>query len=207
LLYSLHALRKRGLFETVERTMNDRREKYHAVNEQWPEVMPALTGPEAIAAAKRLFRFGMKRAYKGKWKLTSGRRFTWPRNGVFYVNPNRTGWGVVNGWHDLVHTMSHYCHRRLHPKHKPHDGRHHFLEKEMVAYVIRSGWLDGRLRPKSATATKAVKSVPATKLERTVAAEKRWTTKLRRAETALRKLRKQRRYYSTRVSELEVHNG
>jgi hypothetical protein len=200
-------LRKRGLFETVERTMNERREKYHAVNEQWPEVMPALTGPEAIAAAKRLYRFGMKRAFKGKWKLTSGKRFTWPRGGVFYVNPNRTGWGVVNGWHDLVHTMSHYCHRRLHPKHKPHDGRHHFLEKEMVAYVIRSGWLDGRLRPKSATATKAVKSVPATKLERTVAAEKRWTTKLRRAETALRKLRKQRRYYSTRVSELEVHNG
>ena len=121
--------------------------KYHAVNGQWPETIPVLTGPEAISAAKRLYRFGMKRAFKGKWKLTSGRRYTWPRGGTFYVNPHRENWSEAKaGWQDLVHMMSHYCHQRLHPNHRSHDGRHHFLEKEMVVYVIRSGWLEGKLR-------------------------------------------------------------
>jgi len=161
-------------------------ERYHAVNGQWPENVPELTGPEAVAAAKRLYRFAMKRAWKGTWKLTSGRRYTWPRGRTFYVNPAR-GDGLHGGWRDLVHMMSHYCHREQFPRAKPHGANHHFLEKEMVAYVIKSGWLDGRLRPKLGT--------PRPKPGRIVrldASLKRWTTKLRRAETALRKLTRQR---------------
>jgi hypothetical protein len=162
------------------------REKYHAVNGQWPETMPPLTGPEAIAAAKRLYRFAMKRPWKGKWALTSGRRYTYPRGSTFYVNPGRTGWGTT-GWQDLVHMMSHYCHRASYPRAKPHGPQHHFLEKEMVAYVVRSGWLEGRLRPKPSKAR--AKPDAAARL---LAREKRWTTKLRRAETALRKITRQR---------------
>lgn len=176
--------------------MDERRVKYHAVNGQWPDEMPPLTGPEAISAAKRLYRFAMKKPWRGKWALTSGRRYTYPRGGTFYVNPGRTGWGTT-GWQDLVHMMSHYCHRASYPRAKPHGPQHHFLEKEMVAYVIKSGWLDGLLRPKSSAATER----PATKLARIEAAEKRWTSKLRRAETALRKLRRRRVYYKGKVSE------
>lgn len=135
-----------GLFEIVEMNMSEHA-KYHAVNGQWPETIPVLTGPEAVSAAKRLYRFGLKRVWKGKWKLTSGRRYTWPRGGTFYVNPHRENRSEAKaGWQDLVHMMSHYCHSRLHPNHRSHDGRHHFLEKEMVSYVIRSGWLEGKLR-------------------------------------------------------------
>lgn len=167
--------------------MDERREKYHAVNGQWPDVVPALTGPEAIAAAKRLYRFAMKKSWKGPWKETSGRRYTWPRGRTFFVNPARTGNGLETGWRDLVHMMSHYCFRESYPTRRPHDPRHLFLEKEMVAYVIEHGWLDGRLKPKGRKAR-----VKPDRLALVQAAEKRWTTKLRRAQTALKKLTRQR---------------
>lgn len=175
--------------------MSERRERYHAVNSQWPAVVPELTGPEAIAAAKRLYRFAMKRPFKGKFRLVSGNRYTWIWSGTFLVNPKYTGRGAVNGWHDLVHFISHLCAGRLHPKAKPHGPQHHFLEKEMVEYVLRSGWLEGKLKPKP-----AVKASPVTiRAGRVEAGIKRWTTKLRRAETALKKLRRQKRYYESRT--------
>jgi hypothetical protein len=167
--------------------MTERREKYHAVNSQWPDVVPELDGPEAVAAAKRLYRFAMKRPWRGKWKIVSGNRYTWTHQGVFCVNPKYTGRGAVNGWHDLVHFMSHYCHRRLFPKAKPHGPAHHFLEKEMVAYVLKHGWLDGKLKRKPGKARAKPDAVA-----RLEASEKRWTTKLRRATTALRKISRQR---------------
>lgn len=162
--------------------------KYHSVNSKWPDTLPELSGEEALAAAKRLYRFAMKRAWRGKWKLTSGRRYTWPRGGTFYVNPKRDGW-AQGGWHDLVHMMSHYCHRQLRPQDKPHDPRHEYLERDMVAYVIRSGWLDGKLR-------KVPKPKPDTKVEKLASIEariKRWRSKQKRAATALKKLERQQR--------------
>lgn len=165
-------------------------ERYHAVNGQWPEVVPALTGPEAVAAAKRLYRFAMKKPWKGKWKLTSGRRYTWPRGSTFYVNPARTGSGLETGWRDLVHMMSHYCHRERFPNRRPHDPRHLYLEKEMVEYVLTHGWLTGKLTPR--TREKAPRDIGAERAARLDASAKRWTTKLRRATTALRKIARQR---------------
>lgn len=160
---------------------------YEKVNGQWPDIVPALTGDEAIAAAKRLYRFTMKKSWKGKWALTSGRRYTWPRGGTFYVNPDR-GDGLHGGWRDLIHMMSHYCHRQLHPNHKPHDGRHHFLEKEMVAYVLQQRWLTGKLR-KAEGPKPSVAQVIGAEQERLAAQLKRWETKRKRADTAIRKLR------------------
>ncbi len=167
--------------------MTERRAKYHAVNDQWPETIPPLTGPEAIAAAKRLYRFTMKKSWRGKWKLVSGNRYTWTHQGVFCVNPNYTGRGAINGWHDLVHFMSHYCHSRLWPRHKPHGPNHHHIEKEMVAYVLAHGWLERKLKPKPSKARPKPDAVA-----RLEASERRWTTKLRRATTALRKIARQR---------------
>jgi len=167
-------------------------EPYHAVNAQWPENIPVLTGPEALSAAKRLYRFAMKRKWRGTWKLTSGRRYTWPRRGVFYVNPgreNRSDAGA--GWRDLVHMMSHYCFRQLHPGLRPHDSRHAYLERDMVEFVIKSGFLEGKLRrPEKAKPTAS--EVHAERLAGLEIRAKRWTAKLRRAETALRKIARQR---------------
>lgn len=177
-------VRPRGLFEIVESTMS---EKYHAVNRQWPETLPTLTGDEAIAAAKRLYRFAMKKSWKGKWKLTSGRRYTWPRSGTFYVNPNRDNWSdAPAGWPDLIHMMSHYCFRQLMPHRKPHDSRHLYLERDMVEYVLTHGWLDGKLKPKPKA------PVTPDRAAQLAARAKRWETKRRRAETALRKITRQR---------------
>lgn len=176
--------------------MTERREKYHAVNSQWPEVVPELDGPEAVAAAKRLYRFAMKRPWRGKWKIVSGNRYTWTHQGVFCVNPKYTGRGAVNGWHDLVHFMSHYCFQRLHPDRRPHDSRHLYLERDMVEYVIKSGWLEGKLKPRA----KSPRDKTAEKAARLAASTKRWTTKLRRAETALRKIARQRASLARRAA-------
>jgi hypothetical protein len=161
---------------------------YDHVNGKWPETIPALTGDEAVAAAKRLYRFAMKKSWKGKWKLTSGRRYTWPRGGTFYVNPNRDNWSEAKaGWQDLVHMMSHYCFRQLMPHRKPHDTRHLYLERDMVEYVIKSGWLDGKLK----APVKPKADPVATKAVGLAARAVRWEAKRRRAETALRKIARQ----------------
>jgi hypothetical protein len=171
--------------------MTERRVKYHAVNGQWPEGTNAgrdlkPTPQEAVSAAKRLYRFALKKPFRGKIKMTSGRRYTWIRRGVMYVNPDCRG----QGWHELVHDLSHLFTHRLFPNAKGHGPQHAFLEKEMIAHVVNSGWLDGKLRSK--VREKPPRDVHAERLARLDASTKRWTTKLRRAETALRKIARQR---------------
>jgi hypothetical protein len=163
---------------------------YESVNAQWPagtrdgrDLKP--TPQEAMAAAKRLYRFGMKKPFRGKVVLTSGKRHTWIRNHVLYVNPDE-GWSG-GGWHEIVHSMSHLCAQRLFPNADGHGHQHAFLEKEMIAHVVASGWLDGKLRRDP----KPVPDKAAIKRERTAAAIRRWEAKQRRAANALKKLRRQ----------------
>lgn len=167
------------------------RVRYASVNGSWPEgELPIPTGQEAISAVKRLYRVAMGKPWKGKLKLTSGNRHTWPSGGVYYVNPNRQGWSF-NGWKDIVHAVSHYCHRRLHPTRKPHDFRHELLEKELVRYVVSHGWLEGKLRREPAPKP----DVRTVRAERVKARIEAWERKRRRAETALKKLKRTHRYY------------
>lgn len=173
------------------------REPYARVNGAWPDGdLPVPTEQEAISGAKRLYRMAMGKPWKGKWAATSGRRHTWPRSGVFYVNANGNHFG---GWRDIVHFMSHYCNYRLYPKHKPHHGSHHFLEKEMVEYVIRQGWLDGKLKrpekPKPAFDPKRVR------YERVCRRIEMWERKARRARTALKKLARTKGYYEKTLAQ------
>jgi hypothetical protein len=56
---------------------------YTHVNAAWPDIVPKPTPQEALTGAKRLFRLAMGRKFRGTWKLTSGRRHTWPRSRVF----------------------------------------------------------------------------------------------------------------------------
>jgi len=164
--------------------------RYASVNGSWPNgPLPKLDGDEAITAVKLLYRFAMKRPLRRKTplRITSGRRRTSIYRGV--VNPDE-------GWRCIVHSVSHHCHWRLHPNEKAHDsmGRHAFLEREMIDYVVKSGWLDGKLKrePKmKATADQLRQDRYSQVLERITA----WQRKANRAETALRKLDKQRRYY------------
>src|SRR5215510_8471555 len=77
------------------------------INYQWPANMPELTDDEAIAAVKKLLR-RFKVKFKGSYRIGTGNRHTWPRRGVYTVNPS-------NGWRRLVHSVSHYAHRKLNP--------------------------------------------------------------------------------------------
>lgn len=165
-----------------------RREWYRRVNDAWPDKVPALTADEAVRAARKLYRFAMRRTWTGDVRVTSGRRYTWIRHGVLVVNPDQ-------GWHQLVHMISHYCHDRLHPDVHGHNAAHARAELRMIKAVVRRGWLDGRLRsePKPETQPPTVADVRAEKRARIEQRIKRWTTKRKRAETALRKLARQLR--------------
>lgn len=178
-----------GLFEIVEIKMAER---YQSVNGAWPSgKLPVPTAQEAMSGAKRLYRLAMGRAWKGKWIPTSGRRHTWPKRNVFYVNPDQRG--GFGGWKSIVHGVSHYCHRQLHPNQKPHGGSHAFIEKGMIEHVVNSGWLDGKLkRPEKPKADTDVKQL---RRQRIMTRIDTWEAKRKRAERALRKLRRQARYY------------
>ena len=162
-----------------------------SVNRAWPEELPLLTAEEALSVAKRLYRFGMKRAWKGKWALTSGRRYTWPRRGVYFVNPVGSR---SRGWRDLVHEVSHYVHSRRYPGKRGHDIRHEILEREMVDHVVRSGWLDGRFRKAQAPSVSGFE-----KLERKLAHAQQMLskaeTRAKRAATLRKKWSDKVRYY------------
>jgi hypothetical protein len=180
---------RQWLFEIVRREMAS----YKSVNGAWPDsALPIPTDQEALSGAKRLYRLVMKRKWPGKWKITSGRRYTYPRRFVFYVNSS-------SGWKSLVHGLSHHCHRRLHPKHKPHDprGTHAFIERAMIEHVVNSGWLEGKLkRPEKET--KPLRQVRQSRILTRITL---WERKRKRAENALKRLHKQQRYYERITSE------
>jgi len=161
-----------------------RREWYRRVNAAWPATVPPLTAEEAVRAAKKLYRFERGYTWRGPVKVTSGRRSSAIRGGVIIVNP-------LGGWHELVHLLSHY----LSPG--KHGADHARCEMRLIKEVIRRGWLDGKLRsePKPAAPAPALADIRAERQKRIEERIARWESKKRRAETALRKLRKSRRYY------------
>lgn len=186
-----------------------KRPKYHSVNSQWPEgtrdgrdLKP--TPQEAISAAKRLYRKWMGKPYSGKWGITSGRRHTYPMGGVFYVNPDH--WG--GGWHELVHSMSHYVSDRLSSSRvddlrviKPHRGHgltHAFVEREMIRYVVERGWhLGGLKRERKAKPPVDAKQV---RYSRVLSRIELWERREKRAKNALKKLRASKARYERVLS-------
>lgn len=65
----------------------------------------------------------------------------------------------------------------------------------MIAHIVEQGWLDGRFKkaPKEAPDKSKIKR------DRIDASIARWEAKARRAETALRKLRRQKAYYDRKA--------
>lgn len=151
---------------------------YNPVNTAWPEDVPPLTRIEATRAMKRLCRhFGFRpRRVRRCW--------------VALTPPYHT---LDRGWRRLVHDLSHSWFRQTYPRKRPHDALHARYEAEMVAYVLGAGWLEGRLKPKPRE--KPARDVVAERAARIEARIAAWETKRKRAETALRKLRRQRAYY------------
>lgn len=167
-------------------------EHYRFVNSLWPSTIPKLDGPEAISAAKRLWRVATGKPWKGKWVLTSGNRFN-------AYPDHRRGFPVnaPGGWHRLVHDISHAAHQRINRRGKPHEGDQARLESKLIRYVVEHGWLEGKLKSKAKPKAKpTLYEKHQLRLERIDELIKGWETKQRRAETALRKLRIEKRRLS-----------
>lgn len=163
------------------------RDWYDRTNALWPAQVPKLSGPEAVRALRRLYRFGTGRTLVAAVEVTSGNRETW-RRGVWKVNPEK-------GWLDLVHSVSHWCWRLQQGGERPHSKAHARFEARMVREVLRRGWLEGKLRdPVRPPAPPP--DLQALRQARTLAAIARWETKAKRAATALRKLRRRAAYYA-----------
>jgi hypothetical protein len=174
----------------------------HSQAPAWPDTIPPLTETEAIRASQRLYeKFYRQRLYrergqrvpkKGKaHRVKINRRIRYAKMGQ--VNPEQ-------GWRGMVHSLSHQFHWYLRPKDKPHSDSHRHLEKEMIAHVVNSGWLDGKLKPKP-RAVRPAKPKPdpiVVEHEQVIARLKAWKTKAKRAATAIAKLRKQERSLARR---------
>jgi hypothetical protein len=169
---------------TEARALPPGQQRYVKVNGSWPTTLPPMTGQEAKSAAKRLYRLAMGRPFKGPIRVASGNRHTWLRYGEMIVNPDQ-------GWDRFVHDLSHYFFRRLHPALRPHDWRHAHLERQLIETVVSKGWLKGKLRrePKPKPDIRLVRH------QRVLVRIKAWERKLKRAQTALRKLQKTKAYY------------
>jgi len=168
-------------------------ERYDPIGQVLPPMTPPITRVEAQRAAERIYK------QFGKAELRSQNVASFPI--LYGRNKARRCWASTKpapgsdpnkGWPRLIHDVSHSIFRRRHPGFKPHAGGHATLEREIAQYVVAKGWLDAKpLRPKAA-AKPSRGEAQAARLARIEAAIVRWAAKLRRAENALRKLKRQR---------------
>lgn len=172
------------------------------VNDQWkahPNHKTPPTPEEAIRGFKILYRAASGRAFKGKVVITSGNRHTWVRGGIWYVNPDEPRWDGLGGWAEIVHSMSHYFHSRNNPTLAPHHAKQAYLERKLTETALRRGFLDGKLKPKPKAPKPPVDKL-AVAMERLEAREKAWATKLKRANTAIAKMKKERRSLERKIA-------
>jgi len=171
---------------------------WKAVHGAWPETLTVPTGPEAVKGAKRLYKIAMGRPWKGPVKLTSGRNHTWIRRGVLFVNPDERRWNGRGGWPEIVHSISHYAHMRLNPSLRPHDDKQAYLERGLSEYVIKSGFMDGKLKSKAKPKPKtSVVVTRAKKAEKMLALHQK---KLKREKKLVMKWQAKVRYYQKKLT-------
>jgi hypothetical protein len=146
----------------------------------------------------------MGKAWPRKWALTSGRRYTWPRSGVFYVNPDRRGFDN-RGLRDIIHLMSHWCHRRLHPQDKPHSIRQLRLEARLTKFALDRRWHEGTLRKEPKVEPAKVETPKPDKIvlryRRMVSRRDKWAKEAERAKRLLTKAEREVRAYERRHKE------
>lgn len=118
----------------------------------------------------------------------TGNRLTWARDGVLTINPS-------SGWKEINHDFTHWIERRT--TGDAHSDHHLQLERD-GAQMIRRRFLTDGPEPK---VEKPKRDLVAERAKRVDANIERWEKKLKRAETALKKLRKKKRYYDKALAE------
>ena len=192
------------IFFRKNNKMKKAHERYNKyVNSEWEKVyseigqkgLPIPSDQEAITGSKRLYRKFMGRSFKGEIKIISGNKYTRISGAVMYINPNRKsryGWhlGFSGGWEQIVHTLSHWIgHRKFD---EGHGTKQLWLEAKMTKYVLKNKFYLGALKSKKKIVVKDPVVERAKSVERRIV---KWETKLKRTQSALKKLRKQQRYY------------
>lgn len=173
------------------------KEWYRRVNEAWPKPLPKMAFAEGARAVRKLYRFVTGQTFTGEIIETSGNRFNYARRGVFYLNTQ--GYSGHGAWHDLIHDVSHTLVNRVWlDKIKPHSREHARLELRLVKEAVKRGWLTGALKDQPKP-VKQERDARVATLIRTEALIAKWETKLKRAQTALKKLSRRKRYYERTV--------
>lgn len=180
------------------------------VNDLWGGQLPVLSPEESITAAKKLYRHAMGHTWESErrgrsWKAASGNRYTWPDGGVFIVNPQRIRYGRPvqhSGLRDIIHMISHYCHRRLHPQDKPHSIRQLRLEAKLTKFAIERKWHEGTLRKEPKVADEPEKrDIVVQRYQRMVNRREKWAKEVERAARLLDKAEREVRAYNRRHRE------
>ena len=144
--------------------------------EQMQNVWPT----HAISFVRAMWKAEMGRKFPWKIRIGTGNRRTWLASGVFTVNPEQ-------GWHDINHDMGHFIERRT--SGGAHTDSQLRLERNGANLIVR------RFLETEPPSKKDKPDMVTVRASRVDAGIKRWEAKLRRASTALKKLKKQQRYY------------
>lgn len=173
------------------------------------EGQPILSAEESVAAARKLYRHAMGKPWAGPVRVVSGNRYTWVRDGVLSVNPDKRE-VHTRGLRSIIHDLSHYCHYRLHPKDAPHSRRQAQLEGRLAKFAIDRGWHEGkpvravRAKPEKVEAQPEPKAKPdqvKVRYDRMVARRDKWQRELDRAKRLLTKAEREVRAYQRRHKE------
>lgn len=167
--------------------------RYEPVNAIWATVapLPPCTRQEAEKAVMLLcHRFGKRDG--GPWQK---RDYAPSKFRRCWIDLKGEGgrYSLMRGWGRIVHDLSHVIYdKRVGPElRRRHSPQHARFELELAQYVVDSGWLQGKLKPKAPTPPP--RDNRRERLAHTDEAIKRWSTKLKRATTALKKLDRRRR--------------
>lgn len=183
--------------------------KYVAVNGAWPlpsNLLPTLTAKMAVKAFRALYRHRFHKPWHLKVVPVRGRRRrTWTD-----ANPKapKIGskewrkWGLTvmivapdAGWHNFIHDLSHWMHSKQYPDQNAHKASSHAaVEMDLIEQVVKRGWLDEQPK-ETVKVPKPKPDLKAVRYQRVLASIKTWESKMKRAQTALKKLRRKQKYY------------
>jgi hypothetical protein len=155
----------------------------NSTREQRFNVHPNL----AMNYVRAFWKQEMGRKFPHKLRIGSGNRRTWRDSKGFTVNPDQ-------GWHDINHDMSHYIERCK--TGGAHTDSHLRLERNGAALICKRF-----LRDEPYVEPKKDVDLVAKRAASVDARIKKWETKLKRATTALKKLKRQKKYYDAKLAE------
>jgi hypothetical protein len=156
---------------------------YDAVNAAWPADLPVITIKDAGKMARRLWD-----AFASSEGAEGAKPYSYHVPRRCWGSTAQTRNSLRAGWRRMVHDVSHVMHSKVNRLRKDHGSIHADLELRLVQHVISKGWLTPKQDKPKANPRQL-------RYARTLAGIERWKRKLRRAQNALDKLVKQRRYY------------